>query len=150
MFNTAVTAMSLEGVSSPRGVRRRPPPWRGHTPGGEDVVLPAWCVAAKPLYGIPHTVRGGGSPPRAVCELPDVDCTFICMSVHIMLISLHLYGNSMAAAAAAHRAGRTHPPGRVCLCARCAETNFPAGINQGQEAAPPLPPLYCLCVPWFN
>ena len=72
---------ALEGVSSPRGVRRRPPPWRGHTPGGEDVVLPARCVAAKPLYGIPHTVRGGGGPPRAVCEVPDVDCTFICTYV---------------------------------------------------------------------
>jgi hypothetical protein len=23
-------------------------------------------------------------------------------------------------------------------------------INQGQEAAPPLPPLYCVFVPWFN
>ena len=43
----------------------------------------------------------------------------------------------MAAAAAAHRAGRTHPPGRVCLCARCAETNFPAGINIGQWRLPP-------------
>ena len=23
-------------------------------------------------------------------------------------------------------------------------------INQGQEAVPPLPPLYCFCVPWFK
>ena len=28
-----------------------------------------------------------------------------------------------------------HPLGG--LCARCAETNFPAGINQGQQATPP-------------
>ena len=55
--------------------------------------------------------------------------------------------------------GRRHPPlkgdthplsGGGGPCARWAETNFPAGINQGQEAAPPLPPLFCFCVPWFN
>ena len=39
--------------------------------------------------------------------------------------------------------GRTHPPGRLRLCARCAETNFPAGINQGQQATP-------LCHQWTD
>ena len=95
------------------------------------MVLPARCVAAKPLYGIPHTVRGGGGPPRLVGEPSDVDCTFICLYVHIMFSLINCIFPSLAAAAATHRAGRTHPPGRVGLCARWAETNFPAGINQG-------------------
>ena len=28
------------------------------------------------------------------------------------------------------------------LCARCADINFPAGINQGQQATPPFTPVY--------
>ena len=48
----------------------------------------------------------------------------------------------------------THRGHTLCrgggLCARCAETNFPAGINQGQQATPPLPPVDWFCPPWFN
>ena len=106
--------------------------------GGREGCYP-WLIPAGKLVSAHRAWRrtlhggcvsggqwAGGGPPRPVCD------------------------PSMAAAAATHRAGRTHPPGRVCLCARCAETNFPAGINQGQEAAPPLPPLFCFFVPWFN
>ena len=40
--------------------------------------------------------------------------------------------------AATHHPQRTHPLQRVGLCARWADTNFPAGINQGQQATPPF------------
>ena len=41
-----------------------------------------------------------------------------------------------AAATLTHLVGVTHHPGVVCTPARCAETNFPAGINLGRWPSP--------------
>ena len=44
----------------------------------------------------------------------------------------------------------THSAEGVCLCEWCAETSFPAGINQGQQATLIMPPMHCCYFPWLN
>ena len=45
-------------------------------------------------------------------------------------------GGGAAAANLTHRVGVTHHPWVVFTPARCAETNYPAGINLGQWPSP--------------
>ena len=55
------------------------------------------------------------------------------------------------APAATHHSGVTHHPGVVGTPARCAETNFPAGINLGQWCSPYSAPIvHCWLRPWLK
>ena len=85
------------------------------------------CTEAHPPWRVcpPRAVRGGRGRTGGVAAL-HTPCGEDPLLPAWWVEARHPL---CAAAAATHRAGRTHPPWRVCLCARCAETSFPRVSN---------------------